>query len=147
MELTGEQARTALIGLRLAMGAAVWVAPRRVGGVLGLGTPTAPALSDVFRPAVSGNGAAGMFNVVTNPALPYALRLFAARDVLMGASVLATAGEERDRWLRWGIAVDVADGLAAVAAGIRRQIPRPTAVVLAAAALGGVYLGVTARRG
>jgi hypothetical protein len=79
----------------------------------------------------------------SNPALPFVGRLFGVRAVLMAVLVSAADGEERDRQLRAGVAVDLVDAAAALLAGWRRQL-RPSAAMAAfAAAATEVGLGMS----
>lgn len=121
-ELSPQDARMALAVGRLAIGAGGWVAPNALAKLYGV---------DGGR----------------EPSVAFVSRLFAARDVLMGAGVLEADGEDLDRWLRWGIAVDLSDAAAALLSGARRRLPWRAALMAASAACVGAYLGVVARRG
>lgn len=70
-----------------------------------------------------------------NPAAPFVGRLFGARAVLMALLVCAADSEERERQLRAGVAVDLADAVAALVAGGRHQV-RPAAAAAAFVAAG-----------
>ena len=76
-----------------------------------------------------------------NPAAPYLGRLFGVRAVLMAFLVCAADGEERERQLRAGVAVDVVDAAAALVAGWRRELRPPAAAAAFAAAVTEAVLG------
>lgn len=110
-----------LVGLRLAIGGAGWLAPRKAGTLFGL-------------------------DAASQPQLAYVGRLFAARDAILGIGVIASEGEARKTWWRLGIACDAMDALAGLAAGSRGELsPGSTAMVtgtaLLAVALGAAALG------
>jgi hypothetical protein len=109
----------ALIGLRGAVGAGAWLAPRRSGRLFGL-DPDA------------------------NPAAPYLGRLFGARDVALAFGLSTSDAAQRTQWLRIGIACDLADAAAGVLAGRRGELPRLATVLVTATALGAAALGVAA---
>jgi hypothetical protein len=111
----------ALAGLRLAIGAASWGAPRLAGSLFGL-------------------------DVEANPQAPYLARLFGVRDMALAWGALSNDGEAQRQWLLAGLGCDVADALAGIAGGRRGYLPKLTTVLvtgtaLAAAALGGAALG------
>lgn len=116
-----EEARSALAWLRIGVGAGGWLAPRLSGKLFGLEPDE-------------------------NPVTPYVARLFAARDFAMGVALLDAEEPERDRWLRIGIAVDAADGVAALLAGARGYLSKRAAVMTAGTAFAAVWLGAQARR-
>ncbi|HLL87106.1 MAG TPA: hypothetical protein VK387_07325 [Thermoleophilaceae bacterium] len=119
--MNGPQPLPILVGLRFAIGLGAWLVPRASGRAFGL---------DPRR----------------NPQVPYVGRLFGARDVALGAGVMASEGEARALWLRLGFACDVADAAAGLAAGSRGYLgPVSTALVTGAAA-GAAALGVAAMR-
>jgi hypothetical protein len=76
----------------------------------------------------------------------YVGRLFGVRAVSMAVQALVTSGEERRRQLRFAVAVDVVDALAAIAAGRSGQLTRRAARVACAAAVAEAGLGVAALR-
>jgi hypothetical protein len=119
--MNASQPLHALVGLRLAVGLGAWLAPRASGRLFGL---------DPDR----------------NPQGPYVGRLFGVRDVALGAGAIATEGEERARWLRAGVACDVADTAAGLAAGARGHLGPVAAAVVTAAAVGAAARGVAALR-
>lgn len=120
--LTPVQARSLLGGMRL---------------VIGLGGLVAPAVG------------ARLFGMdpARNPALPYFTRLFAVRDAALGAGLLLADARDRGRWVDLGIASDVSDVGAALAAGRKGQLTRGSAVMAAGAALVAVALGLRSRGG
>ena len=77
-----------------------------------------------------------------NPQLPYMTRLFASREVALGAITLMTTGAVRRQVIQAGIAVDAADALAGVAAAASGSVSKTTGFLLAAPALGAVAAGV-----
>lgn len=119
-EPTPAEARTALAILRLAFG-------------LGLFAPN--AVAKAFG-----------FDSDRQESLAVAARLFAARDAMLGAGLLQSEGEDLDRWLRWGIAVNVADATTMLLGGLRRRMSWRSALAGAAVAGTAIYLGVVARR-
>lgn len=120
-EPTPAEARTALATLRLAFGVG-WLAPNAVARAFDLDSGRQESL-----------------------AVP--ARLFAARDAMLGAGLLHAEGEDLDRWLRWGIAVSVADAATMLLGGLRRRVSWRSALAGAAVAGTAAYLGVAARRG
>lgn len=119
MPLAPAQARTALIGVRLGLGAAAWLAPATLARVFGLSPD--------------------------DPSLPFLLRLFGARDVALGALLQAADGDEARRVVEVGIAVDVADSAAGLLAAASGKVPRPAALLAASVAAGAAGLGVLGR--
>lgn len=120
-EPTPAEARTALATLRLAL-ALGWFFPNTVAKAFGLDTDRQESLAVLAR-------------------------LFAARDAMLGAGLLQAEGEDLDRWLRWGTAVDVADAATMLVGGLRRRVSWRSALTGAAVAGTAAYLGVVARRG
>ena len=108
--MTTTQLTRMLVGGRLLVGGGALTAPRMTGRVFGI---------DASR----------------NPAAPYLGRLFGVRAVAMALMLCAADGKERENQLRAGVAVDLIDAAAAVAAGLRRELrPLPAAAAFAAAA-------------
>lgn len=89
--MTADRRLLALISGRLVVGGGALLAPRLTGRAFGIEPDR-------------------------NPAAPYIGRLFGVRAVLMAVSLAASTGAERERQLRAGVAVDLVDALAAVAA-------------------------------
>lgn len=120
-EPTPQEARVALAALRLAL-AGGWLTPDAMARAFGIDPSRQEALAVVGR-------------------------LFAARDAMMGAALLQADGHDLDRWLRWGVAVDLADAAALLLGGLRRRVPWRAALTGAAVAGAAAYLGAVARRG
>ncbi|MEA2440151.1 MAG: hypothetical protein QOH76_1575 [Thermoleophilaceae bacterium] len=108
--------------VRAVVGAGAWIAPRASGKLFGLDT-----------------GA--------NPQAPYLGRLFGARDVALAYGTLSSQGEGQDRWLVAGLGCDLADAAAGLAAWRAGYLSTLSSVLVTAAALNGVALGLVALRG
>jgi hypothetical protein len=108
--------------IRAVVGAAAWVAPRLSGKAFGL-------------------------KADDNPQAPYLGRLFGARDVALAYGTLTTSGEEQDRWLMGALGCDVADAAAGIAAWRAGYLSPFSSLLVTAAALNGVALGLVALRG
>ncbi|CAA9513846.1 MAG: hypothetical protein AVDCRST_MAG45-2080 [uncultured Solirubrobacterales bacterium] len=115
----GSQSAQALVGLRLAIGLSSWLTPRVAGRLFGL-------------------------DAKANPQLPYLARLFGARDVALGAGLVLSEGDSRAVWLQIGVACDVADAIAGLAAGRRGYLGPVSAALVTGTALGAAALGKTA---
>jgi hypothetical protein len=111
-----------LVGLRGAIGVGAWLAPRSSGRLFGL-DPDA------------------------NPQSPYLGRLFGARDAALAFGLSTSSGSQRSKWLRIGIACDLADAGAGLLAGRRGELPTRAAVLVTATALVAAALGVAALQG
>ncbi|HYZ71181.1 MAG TPA: hypothetical protein VE528_05935 [Thermoleophilaceae bacterium] len=111
----------ALAGLRAAIGLGAWLVPRVAGRLFGL-------------------------DARDNPQSPYLARLFGARDVALGAGAVLSEGEARTLWLRAGVACDVADAVAGLAAGGRGYLGPVSAALVTGTAVGAAALGVAALR-
>ena len=110
---------TTLVGMRSAIGAGAWLAPRLSGRMFGL-------------------------DPAANEQLPYLGRLFGARDVALAVGASTSSGAGRSQWLRIGIACDLADALAGVIAGRRGELPTAATVLVTVTALAAAGLGVAA---
>lgn len=121
--MTRDKELALLIGGRLVVGGGALLAPRLVGRAFGIEPDD-------------------------NPALPYVGRLFGVRAVFMALSLAVSQGSERDRQLRGGVAVDVTDALAAVAARRTRGLGgrAGTAAFLAAVTEAALGLRVLSQR-
>jgi hypothetical protein len=64
-----------------------------------------------------------------SPAAVYAFRLFGIRTILLGLDLLIRPDDDVQRELRQGIVIHTSDVLTVVVLGVRRQIPRRTAVL------------------
>src|SRR5438309_1295384 len=87
-----------LVGLRTAIGAGAWLAPRITGRLFGL-------------------------DPVGNPQLPYMARLFGVRDIALAVGTYTTDAEQRAQWLQLGVACDLADAAAGALAGRHGDLP------------------------
>ncbi|HWF50827.1 MAG TPA: hypothetical protein VG294_09330 [Solirubrobacteraceae bacterium] len=116
------QAEQALIAVRTAIGAGVWVAPRIAGRLFGL-------------------------DPKGNPQLPYVGRLFGVRDLALAYGVATSTGPQRSLWLRVGLACDLADAAAGVLGGRSGDLPKLATVLVTGTAVGAAGLGVAAMLG
>jgi hypothetical protein len=103
---------------RIAFGVGAWARPTAVGRTLGLPVPA--------------DHAAILFT-----------RVFAARDVALGAGALVGAPRSRNAAIALGIACDVADAAAGILI-LREGGPKRAGVLTALAATGGAAVGVLA---
>jgi hypothetical protein len=110
---------SALIGIRTAVGAGAWLAPRLSGRLFGL-------------------------DAAANPQLPYIGRLFGIRDVALAAGLAQSSGDGRRLWLRLGIMCDVADAVAGLLAGRNGELSKLSTALVTAPALMGIGMGVAA---
>jgi hypothetical protein len=117
-----QQIVQSLVGLRSAVGAGAWLAPRFSGRLFGL-DPDA------------------------NPQASYLGRLFGVRDVALAFGLSQSSGAERAQWLWIGIACDLADAVAGVLAGRRGELPPRAAVLVTATALSAAALGYRGLQG
>jgi hypothetical protein len=111
----------ALTGLRLAIGAGAWLAPRLSGRLFGL-------------------------DPAANPQLPYVGRLFGVRDIALAMGVQLSEGQNRRVWLRLGMACDLADSAAGLLAGRNGELSPIATALVTAPALGAAALGAAALR-
>lgn len=111
--LATKLALNGLIWGRMTFGIAAWLAPRPVGGALGL-------------------------DMAGNPQAAYLARVLAVRDVVLAYGAYATDGEVQRQWLLAGLVSDGADTLAGIAAGQGGYLPKRTSVYLTGFALSGV---------
>lgn len=114
-----ESAPTALAALRIAIGSTAWVTPNLAGRMFGL-------------------------DPAGNPQAPYLARLFAIRDLALGAGTLAAEGKTRRTWLIAGLACDLADTAAAFLGRRGGYLSTPVSLLLAAPALSAVGMGAIA---
>jgi hypothetical protein len=117
--MANDQAIQTLVGLRGAVGAGSWLAPRISGRLFGL-------------------------DPAGNPQAPYLGRLFGVRDVALAVGLSNSSGPERAQWLRLGIACDLADAVAGLLAGRRGELPKLATVLVTATALSAAALGAAA---
>ena len=80
-----------------------------------------------------------------NPAALYALRMFGARTVLIGAQLLLRNGGLRAHSLRVAPVIHVLDAAAAMIAGAQRQLPRRAATTAALISTVNTILAVVAQ--
>jgi hypothetical protein len=73
--------------------------------------------------------------------------LFGVRDVALAVGLSTSSGTERSRWLRIGVACDLADAAAGVLASRRGELPKMATVLVTATAVGAAALGVAALQG
>ena len=121
LSITPDQARTALVSLRLGIAAGSLAAPKLTGRLFGI-------------------------DAEANPAAPYLARLFGVRDGWLAVEVLAADREQGKRLLRRGVWIDATDVLSAIAAGARKQLPAGAAVMVGGTAALAAALGVVAGR-
>jgi hypothetical protein len=107
--------------VRAVVGAAAWIAPRPSGKLFGLDSRA-------------------------NPQAPYLGRLFGARDIALAYGTLSSEGAEQDRWAVAALGCDVADAAAGIAAWRAGYLSTLSSVLVTAAALNGVALGLVALR-
>jgi hypothetical protein len=88
-----------------------------------------------------------LLNAGRNPQLPYMTRLFAAREIALGAVSLAAPEDARTQLLGVGIAVDGSDAVAGLAAARSGIVSKPAGAMLTVAALGAVVAGAAAIAG
>jgi Domain of unknown function (DUF4267) len=101
-------------------------------------------VGSIVAPRVMG----GLFGIsaAENPASPFLARLFGIREIFM-ACLLFRADEDQARdILTAGVAVDAADGIAALAAGSAGYLPQRAAILSAGTAGAVAALGVLALR-
>lgn len=120
--MTSDQTVQGLLGVRGAIGAGSWLAPKLTGRLFGL-------------------------DADANPQLPYVARLFGVRDAALAFGLATSSGSERSQWLRIGIACDLADAAAGVLAGRSGELPKLATVLVTGTAIGAAILGVVALRG
>jgi hypothetical protein len=116
--------RLALSGLiwgRMTFGVGAWLAPGRVGNVLGL-------------------------DMAGNPQAAYLARIVAVRDLVLACGALGTDGETQRQWLLAGLVCDGADTLAGVAATRGEYLPKRTGAYVTAFAFSGVVAAAAVLR-
>jgi hypothetical protein len=111
-----------LVGLRTAIGAGSFLAPKITGRLFGL-------------------------DVEANPQAPYLARLFGIRDVALAYGAGSNSGPQRAQWLQIGLACDLGDAVAGFLAGKDGELPMPTAILVTATALSAAALGLAALQG
>jgi len=106
---------------RIAAGLGAYVDPKLAGKVFGL-------------------------DAVTSPQAPYVARLFAVREVALGAVTLLATGRARRPVLMIGIAVDLADTATAVLGVRDRTVPPRGGAMLIVPAVAAVVAGAAGLR-
>ncbi|MCW2782575.1 MAG: hypothetical protein JWR35_3024 [Marmoricola sp.] len=76
-----------------------------------------------------------------NPQLPYMTRMFASREIALGALTLMSSGSARRRLVAFGIAVDASDAFAGVTSVTSGSVSKPVGAFLTLPALGAVAAG------
>lgn len=117
--MANDQLISGLAGLRVAIGAGSWLAPRLTGRLFGL-------------------------DFAGNPQGPYLARLFGIRDIALAVGTTASSGEDRARWLQIGIVCDLADAAAGALAGRDGSLPRFASVLVTGTAVSAAAMGVAA---
>jgi hypothetical protein len=84
-----------------------------------------------------------MLKVKSNPQLPYMTRLFAAREIAVGALTLTAPESARTSMVGLGMAIDGSDAVAGIAATRSGVVSKPVGVLLTGAALGAVAAGAS----
>lgn len=84
------------------------------------------------------------FGMRSSPELEYMTRIFGGRAVALGAGYLTEPEDQRGRWHRLGLFVDVSDTATALDHLARKDLPRPATAALLA--LTGSYALVGALR-
>ena len=84
-----------------------------------------------------------MLKVKSNPQLPYMTRLFAAREIAVGALTLTAPESSRTTMVGLGMAIDGSDAVAGIAATRSGVVSKPVGVLLTGAALGAVAAGAS----
>ncbi|MGA9103500.1 hypothetical protein [Aeromicrobium sp.] len=84
-----------------------------------------------------------LLNAKTNPQLPYMTRLFAAREIAVGAMTLTAPENARTSMVGLGMAIDGSDAVAGIAAARSGAVSKPVGFILAGAALGAVAAGAS----
>ena len=78
----------------------------------------------------------------SSSATPYIGRLFASREIALGAATLLTEGPARDRVVAAGVAIDAADSVAGVLSARSGDVGKIGAGLLLAPALAAIGVGV-----
>jgi hypothetical protein len=111
-----------LSAVRVAIGGGAWLTPGVAGKAFGL-------------------------DPAGNPQLSYMARLFGVRDVVLGVGLLTADRRSRARWLKYGVACDLADATSSAISAKEGGLPKLAAVLTGATALGAAGLGIAALTG
>jgi hypothetical protein len=84
-----------------------------------------------------------MLDVRGNPQLPYMTRLFAIREIAVGAVTLTAPENARTSMVGLGMAVDGSDAVAGFAAARSGAVSKPAGILLTGAALAAVAGGAS----
>jgi hypothetical protein len=84
-----------------------------------------------------------LLKVKSNPQLPYMTRLFAAREIALGALTMTAPESARTSMIGLGMAVDGSDAIAGIAAVRSGAVSKPVGVVLTGGALAAVAAGAS----
>lgn len=121
-DITPDQARAVLVGLRCAIAGGSLLAPKATGKLFGI-------------------------DADANPSAPFLARLFGVRDGYLAVEALtAEPGARRAAVMRRQVAIDGVDVLSAVAAARSGALPGKAAVMAGGTALLAVGLGLRASR-
>jgi hypothetical protein len=112
----------ALSAIRTGVGVGAWFTPRLAGRLFGL-------------------------DPQGNPQSPYLSRLFGVRDLALAWGTLSTSGEAQRRWLAAGLACDLADSVAGIAAGKGGYLPKVSSGLVTGTAISAAVLGALALAG
>src|SRR3954468_23013742 len=83
-----------------------------------------------------------LLDPASNPQLSYMGRLFASREIVLGALTLASSGEARRRLVQLGVAVDGADSVTGLLSAGSGAVSKKAGLLLAVAGAAGVATGV-----
>lgn len=120
MAVASDQARITVALLRLAVGAVSALAPRVLAKASDLDPEAKPEML-----------------------LP--MRLYGACNLAIAATLLQGDEQEQQRWLGYGVAIDLFDVAAVLGGGARGELPKRAVVVGTTSALGLAALGVLAQ--
>lgn len=85
---------------------------------------------------------ARIFQLDADAMSPYIGRLFASREIAIGAATLVSTGPVRTRVVAAGAAIDAADGIAGALAARNGEVSRVAGGMLIAPAVGAVVVGL-----
>ena len=79
-----------------------------------------------------------------NPQLPFMIRMFGVRDLVLATGALTSSGDERRRWLRTTMVADLVDVVSTIAAHRGGYLTTRGAVMLTLPAMGAAAFGLAA---